>query len=47
MFSAVRKANLKPGEWLLLPGAGGGLGHLFVICSLAYTVPHRRSPAVY
>ncbi|RHZ50518.1 uncharacterized protein CDV56_105727 [Aspergillus thermomutatus] len=30
MFSAVRKANLKPGEWLLLPGAGGGLGHLGV-----------------
>ncbi|KAF9892657.1 hypothetical protein FE257_001059 [Aspergillus nanangensis] len=28
MLSAIRKANLKPNGWLLLPGAGGGLGHL-------------------
>ncbi|RLL97712.1 hypothetical protein CFD26_106456 [Aspergillus turcosus] len=30
LLCAVHKANLKPGEWLLLPGAGGGLGHLGV-----------------
>ncbi|KAF9893336.1 methylglyoxal reductase (NADPH-dependent) gre2 [Aspergillus nanangensis] len=28
MYSAIRKANLKKNDWLLLPGAGGGLGHL-------------------
>jgi alcohol dehydrogenase, propanol-preferring len=30
MYSAIAKANLKPGDWLVLPGAGGGLGHLGV-----------------
>lgn len=30
MYSAVLKTGLKAGEWLLLPGAGGGLGHLSV-----------------
>lgn len=30
MYSAVLKTRLKAGEWLLLPGAGGGLGHLSV-----------------
>jgi propanol-preferring alcohol dehydrogenase len=28
IYSAIMKANLKPGQWLVLPGAGGGLGHL-------------------
>jgi propanol-preferring alcohol dehydrogenase len=28
MYSAVGKTSLKPGQWLALPGAGGGLGHL-------------------
>lgn len=30
MYSAVAKARLRPGDWLVLPGAGGGLGHLGV-----------------
>jgi alcohol dehydrogenase, propanol-preferring len=30
MYSSISKANLKAGEWLVLPGAGGGLGHLGV-----------------
>jgi len=30
MYSAVSKTRLNVGEWLLLPGAGGGLGHLSV-----------------
>ncbi|KAH6667417.1 putative zinc-binding dehydrogenase family oxidoreductase [Halenospora varia] len=30
IYSAIAKLRLKPGEWLLLPGAGGGLGHLGV-----------------
>ena len=30
MYSAITKANLSCGNWLVLPGAGGGLGHLGV-----------------
>lgn len=30
MYSSISKAKLKPGDWLVLPGAGGGLGHLGV-----------------
>ncbi|KAK4694768.1 hypothetical protein P7C71_g2864, partial [Lecanoromycetidae sp. Uapishka_2] len=30
MFGSISRAGLKVGEWLLLPGAGGGLGHLGV-----------------
>lgn len=30
MYSSISKANLHPGQWLVLPGAGGGLGHLGV-----------------
>ncbi|KAF6517100.1 hypothetical protein HZS61_002661 [Fusarium oxysporum f. sp. conglutinans] len=30
MYSAIRKCNLQTGNWLLIPGAGGGLGHLGV-----------------
>ncbi|KAK0389344.1 hypothetical protein NLU13_2919 [Sarocladium strictum] len=27
-YGALRKANTKPGNWLVVSGAGGGLGHL-------------------
>lgn len=30
MYSAIGKANLRSGDWLVIPGAGGGLGHLLV-----------------
>lgn len=30
VFGAIKKAGLKPGEWLVIMGAGGGLGHLGV-----------------
>ncbi|KAI1618558.1 hypothetical protein EDD37DRAFT_677627 [Exophiala viscosa] len=30
LYSAIAKAHLSPGEWLVIPGAGGGLGHLGV-----------------
>ena len=30
MYSAIAKAKLRPGDWLAIPGAGGGLGHLYV-----------------
>ena len=34
-YKAVKNANLKPGEWLCVIGAGGGLGHLAVQYGLA------------
>ncbi|RFU25928.1 hypothetical protein B7463_g10418, partial [Scytalidium lignicola] len=30
VFGAIKKAGLKKGEWIVFPGAGGGLGHLGV-----------------
>lgn len=30
MYSAISKANLRPQNWLVIIGAGGGLGHLYV-----------------
>ncbi|KAM5347443.1 hypothetical protein ACJ41O_010448 [Fusarium nematophilum] len=27
-YAALRKSNTKPGDWLIVSGAGGGLGHL-------------------
>ena len=30
MYSAIAKARLRSGDWLVIPGAGGGLGHLGV-----------------
>ncbi|XEV01554.1 hypothetical protein FSHL1_006841 [Fusarium sambucinum] len=30
MYSAIKKCNLQSGNWVLIPGAGGGLGHLGV-----------------
>ncbi|OAP63486.1 hypothetical protein AYL99_02713 [Fonsecaea erecta] len=30
MYSALAKARLRPGDWVVIPGAGGGLGHLGV-----------------
>lgn len=28
LYGAIADTNTKPGDWLALPGAGGGLGHL-------------------
>ncbi len=34
IYSALEKTNLKAGQWLVLPGAGGGLGHMYAFsCS--------------
>jgi alcohol dehydrogenase, propanol-preferring len=30
VYSALRKTNAKPGDWVAIIGAGGGLGHLAV-----------------
>ena len=29
-YSACKRSNVKPGQWIVLPGAGGGLGHFGV-----------------
>lgn len=34
-YKALRLANLRPGDWVAIPGAGGGLGHLAVQYALA------------
>ncbi|KAJ9477925.1 Alcohol dehydrogenase 3, mitochondrial [Pseudozyma hubeiensis] len=30
VYKALKEANLTPGQWVAIPGAGGGLGHLAV-----------------
>ncbi|OJJ01127.1 hypothetical protein ASPVEDRAFT_82665 [Aspergillus versicolor CBS 583.65] len=30
MYSSIMKTRTRPGDWLVLPGAGGGLGHMGV-----------------
>ncbi|KAH9054533.1 GroES-like protein [Lactarius vividus] len=30
VYRALKYSNTKPGDWIVLPGAGGGLGHLAV-----------------
>lgn len=34
-YKALLLANVRPGEWVVIPGAGGGLGHLAVQYALA------------
>ena len=29
-YSALRRSNLRAGQWLVISGAGGGLGHIAV-----------------
>ncbi|KAI9719699.1 MAG: hypothetical protein M1828_006132 [Chrysothrix sp. TS-e1954] len=29
-YTALKRSQVKPGQWIVLPGAGGGLGHLAV-----------------
>ncbi|GAB1213625.1 hypothetical protein ATERTT37_002775 [Aspergillus terreus] len=28
MYSSIMKTKTRPGDWIVLPGAGGGLGHM-------------------
>ena len=34
-YKALLNANLRVGDWVVIPGAGGGLGHLAVQYALA------------
>lgn len=40
MYSSIMKTRTRPGDWIVLPGAGGGLGHMFValaeMCEVYY-----------
>jgi len=29
-YTALKRSNVRPGQWVVLPGAGGGLGHFAV-----------------
>ena len=29
MYSAIKKARSQEGDWIVIQGAGGGLGHMF------------------
>ncbi|KZS89781.1 GroES-like protein [Sistotremastrum niveocremeum HHB9708] len=35
VYSALKKSNTKPGDWVAIPGAGGGLGHLAIQYAVA------------
>lgn len=30
MYSAIGKSQTRKGDWIVIQGAGGGLGHLYV-----------------
>jgi propanol-preferring alcohol dehydrogenase len=30
MYAAIKRSNVRPGQWIVIVGAGGGLGHLGV-----------------
>lgn len=30
MYTALKTAGIRPGDWIVVPGAGGGLGHLAI-----------------
>jgi propanol-preferring alcohol dehydrogenase len=30
VYKAIKEADIHPGEWIAIPGAGGGLGHLAI-----------------
>ena len=34
VYSAILKTGLEAGQWLVIPGAGGGLGHMYFSYSL-------------
>ena len=35
VYRAIKYSNAKIGDWIVLPGAGGGLGHLAVQYAVA------------
>jgi len=34
VYRALKYSETNPGDWVVIPGAGGGLGHLGKLCSL-------------
>lgn len=37
VYNALQQSNTHSGDWVVIPGAGGGLGHLGMLRSLSYT----------
>lgn len=35
MYSSIKKARARPGDWLAIIGAGGGLGHMYAALALS------------
>jgi D-arabinose 1-dehydrogenase-like Zn-dependent alcohol dehydrogenase len=29
MYSSIKKTKARPGDWIVILGAGGGLGHMY------------------
>lgn len=38
VWKAIKQSNTKPGDWILISGAGGGLGHLCIQYALALSL---------
>lgn len=38
MYAALKRAKVQPGDWVLISGAGGGLGHLAIQYGKAFGV---------
>ena len=34
MYSSIKKTKTRPGDWLAILGAGGGLGHMYELPGL-------------
>lgn len=43
MYSSIMKTRTRPGDWLVLPGAGGGLGHMYVFNHHIYSAKHEMT----
>ena len=48
MYSSILKTKTRPGDWIVLPGAGGGLGHMYVdascLCLDSPLMSHQGCP---
>jgi propanol-preferring alcohol dehydrogenase len=46
-YSACKRSGVRPGQWVVLPGAGGGLGHFATqYCKAMVGCPERPFAAV-
>lgn len=45
MYSSIIKTKTRPGDWLAILGAGGGLGHMYALLTVAILSHCRLSIA--